>query len=44
MAAENVKKVKFDRNYMGYNPNRLKGPPVNVLGTVVKPIPKPEAP
>ncbi len=42
MAAEGTKKLKFDRKYMGYNPNRIQGPTVNILDTVVKPIPKPE--
>lgn len=44
MAVEGQKKVKFDRRYMGYNPNRILGPAVNILDTVVKPIPKPEEP
>ena len=44
MAVEGRKKLKFDRKYMGYNPNRIKGPVVNILDTVVKPIPKPEEP
>ncbi len=42
MASEGTKKLKFKRKYMGYNPNRIKGPAVNILDTVVKPIPKPE--
>ena len=44
MAVEGQKKVNFDRKYMGYNPNRILGPAVNILDTVVKPIPKPEEP
>jgi hypothetical protein len=42
MAVEGQKKRKYDRIYMGYNPIRAKGPAVNILDTVVKPIPKPE--
>ena len=42
MAVEGQKKRKFDRVYMGYNPNKIKGPTVNIVDTVVKPIPKPE--
>ena len=44
MASEGTKKLKFDRKYMGYNPQRMKGPTVNILDTVVKPIHKPEEP
>jgi len=42
MAVEGQKKRKFDRVYMGYNPNKIKGPTVNIVDTVVKPIPNPE--
>jgi hypothetical protein len=27
---------------MGYNPNRMRGPAVNIVDTVVKTIPNPE--
>ena len=42
MAVEGQKKRKFDRIYMGYNPNKMKGPAVNIVDTVVKTIPNPE--
>lgn len=40
MAKEGEKKAKYDRLYMGYNPDRMQGPSVNILDTVVKAQPK----
>ena len=37
MAQEGQQKIKFDRRYTGYNPNRYAGPTTLVLDTIVKP-------
>ena len=35
-------KLKFNRKYLAYNPQRYLGPPTEVLDTVLKPIPPKE--
>ena len=41
MAVHGEKKEKFNRIYMGYNPNAFVGPPTNIRDTVVRPVPAP---
>ena len=35
-------KVKFNRKYMAYNPERYMGPQTEILDTVLKPLPPKE--
>ena len=44
MATENQKKVKFDRVYHGYNPQKFKGPTTLIVDTVVLPVKSKETP